>query len=174
MELRGKKLSSPLRSGWRLAVCSAAAILCLLSFQIDPVRAAGAKGRWEAEWKKTLSAAEKEGQVTVYAPPGKQYEDAIMSFQEYYPKIKLNYVPGSGTNNAQRLLTERRAGKYLADAFVGGSGTMILVLFKGGVLEPIPPRLILPESKDTSAWFEKKHHYADAENQYVLMMQGSA
>jgi iron(III) transport system substrate-binding protein len=136
--------------------------------------AAAGKADWQNEWEKTLAAAEKEGQVTVYAPPGKQYQDAIGSFQEAYPKIKLNYVPGSGTNNAQRLLTERRAGKYLADAFVGGSGTLILVLFKGGVLEPIPPQLILPESKDTSAWFEKKHHYADSENQYVLMMQGSA
>lgn len=134
---------------------------------------AQAQTGWKSEWEKSLAAAHAEGKVTVYGPPGKQYQDAIMSFQEYYPKIKLNYVPGSGTNNAQRLLTERRAGKYLADAFVGGSGTMILVLFKGGVLEPIPPQLILPESKDTSAWFEKKHHYADSENQYVLMMQGS-
>ncbi len=134
---------------------------------------AQAQTDWKSEWEKSLAAAHAEGQVTVYGPPGKQYQDAISSFQSAYPKIKLNYVPGSGTNNAQRLLTERRAGKYLADAFVGGSGTMILVLFKGGVLEPIPPQLILPESKDTSAWFEKKHHYADSENQYVLMMQGS-
>jgi len=136
-------------------------------------RADAAPAGWEAEWKQTVAAAEKEGQVTLYAPPGTQYQDAINSFQQYYPKIKLNYVPGSGTNNAQRLLSERRAGKYLPDVFVGGSGTMILVLYKGGVLEPIPPNLILPENKDTSGWFEKKHHYADSENQYVLMMQGS-
>lgn len=135
--------------------------------------AATAKGDWQNEWEKTLAAAEKEGQVTVYAPPGKQYQDAIGSFQEAYPKIKLNYVPGSGTNNAQRLLTERRAGKYLADAFVGGSGTLILVLYRGGVLEPIPPHLILPDSKDPSGWFEKKHHYADADGQHVLMIQGN-
>jgi ABC-type Fe3+ transport system substrate-binding protein len=50
---------------------------------------------------------------------------------------------------------------------------LIEVLYKGAVLEPIPPNLILPESKDQSAWFEKKHQYADADNQYVLMMQGS-
>ena len=161
------------RPGSRLAMWSIAVILCLISFQMDAGLAASTIAGWEAEWAKTLAAAEKEGTVTVYGPPGKQYQDAITSFQEAYPKIKLNYVPGSGTNNAQRLLTERRAGKYLADAFVGGSGTMILVLFKGGVLDSIPPQLILPETKDTLAWFEKKHHYADSENQYVLMMQGS-
>jgi len=47
------------------------------------------------------------------------------------------------------------------------------VLFKGGVLEPIPPHLILPDSKETSNWFEKKHHYADSDNQHVLMIQGN-
>src|SRR5712692_9098252 len=141
--------------------------LCFLAF------ANTARADWKQDWEKTVAAAEKEGQITIYAPPGKQYQDAVTSFQQYYPKIKLNYVPGSGTNNAQRLLTERRAGKYLVDTFIGGSGTLIEVLYKGAVLEPIPPNLILPESKDQSAWFEKKHQYADADNQYVLMMQGS-
>jgi iron(III) transport system substrate-binding protein len=147
--------------------------LALLVFPLPRARAAADKAGWEAEWKKTVADAEKEGQITIYAPPGKQYQDAITLFQQYYPKIKLNYVPGSGTNNAQRLLTERRAGKYLVDTFIGGSGTLIEVLYKGAVLEPLPPNLILPESKDQSAWFEKKHQYADADNQYVLMMQGS-
>lgn len=156
--------------------CELFLLLCLCGALLEPrvLRAADGATAWKQEWQKVVGAAEKEGQVTVYGPPGKQYQDAIVSFQESYPRIKLNYVPGSGTNNAQRLFTERRAGKYLADVFVGGSGTMVLVLFKGGVLEPIPPHLILPESKDTSPWFEKKHHYADSENQYVLMMQGSA
>jgi iron(III) transport system substrate-binding protein len=149
------------------------AVFGLVAFQMETAYAAAAKAGWEAEWEKTVAAAEKEGQLTLYAPPGKQYQDAITSFQQYYPKIKLGYVPGSGTNNAQRLLTERRAEKYLADIFIGGSGTMIEVLYKGKVLEPIPPQLILPESKDGSAWFEKKLQFADAENQYVLMMQGS-
>lgn len=148
-------------------------IIFVILFLIALAGSGAAQSDWKREWEKTLGAAEKEGQVTIYGPPGKTYQDAITSFQEAYPKIKLNYVPGSGTNNAQRLLTERRAGKYLADAFVGGSGTMILVLFKGGVLEPIPSHLILPESKDTSSWFEKKHHYADSDNQHVLMMQGN-
>ncbi len=150
-------------------------LFCLCGTLVEPqvLTAADGAAAWQQEWQKTIASAEKEGQVTVYGPPGKNYQDAIASFQESYPRINLSYVPGSGTNNAQRLLTERRAGKYLPDVFVGGSGTLVLVLFKGGVLEPIPPQLVLPESKDRSLWFEKKHHYADSENQYVLMMQGN-
>lgn len=125
------------------------------------------------DWEKTVAAAEKEGQVTLYGPPGVNYQNAIMAFQEAYPKIKLVYVPGSGSSNAQRMLAERRAGKYLADVFVGGSGTLILVLYNGGILDPLAPVLMLPENTDQSLWFRKKHLYADAKEQYVFMMQGN-
>ena len=125
------------------------------------------------DWEKTVAAAEKEAQVTVYGPPGTTYQNAITAFQDAYPKIKLVYVSGSGTNNSQRLVTERRAGKYLADLFIGGSGSLIEVLFDGNLLEPIPPLLSLPEVKDRSAWFGKTHTYADAKGQCVFMMQGN-
>lgn len=146
-------------------------MLCLLAPQL----AGGAVSNrgWQQEWEAVLAAAEKEGEVTVYAPPGKQYQDAIGSFRERFPKIRLNYVPGSGTSNAQKLLSERRADKYLVDAFIGGSGTLTLVLLKAGVLDAIPPALILPENKDPTLWFSKKHTYADAKNQHIFMFQGN-
>jgi iron(III) transport system substrate-binding protein len=127
----------------------------------------------QQDWAKLVAAAEKEGQVTVYGPPGVTYQNAIGAFQSSRPKIKLVYVPGSGTDNAQRLLAERRAGKYLADAFIGGSGTLIEVLYDGRLLDPMPPALILPEVKDTSNWLNKTHIYADGKSQYVFMMQGN-
>ncbi len=111
----------------------------------------------QSEWEKTIATAEQEGQVTVYGAPGITYQNAMGAFQERFPKIRLLYVPGSGSNNAQRLMAERRSEKYLADVFVGGSGTLIEVLFDGGVLDPLPPALILPEVKDQSLWFNEKH-----------------
>jgi iron(III) transport system substrate-binding protein len=128
---------------------------------------------WKGDWERAVAGAEKEGQVTIYGPPGITYQNAIMAFQSSFPKIKLVYVPGSGTNNAQRLMAERRAGKYLADIFVGGSGTLVQVLYEGGVLDPLPSAFILPEVKDASLWFNKTHIYADAKSQHVFMMQGN-
>ncbi len=139
----------------------------------DALAASAPKAEWQAEWERAIAAAEQEGQVTIYGPPGITYQNAINAFQDAFPKIKLVYVAGSGTNNAQRLVTERRAGKYLADVFIGGSGTLIEVLFDGNLLEPIPPMLLWPEVKDQSAWFNKTHTYADAKGQYVFMMQGN-
>lgn len=172
MERRTRKNSVALGTGFHFLVLLILSS-SLLAFQLGRARAAAAPAVSEAEWKQTVDAAEKEGSVTVYGPPGTDYQAAITSFQEYFPKIKLSYVPGSGTNNAQRVLTERRADKFLADIFIGGSGTLTLVMHKAGILEPIPPLLIRPESKDGSAWYGKKHTYADAESLHILMMQGN-
>jgi iron(III) transport system substrate-binding protein len=156
-------------AGYRqLLICTAIFASASLS-----LAASAPKLDWQLEWEKTIAAAEKEGQVTLYGPPGITYQNAIGAFQDSFPKIKLVYVAGSGTNNAQRLVTERRAGKYLADLFVGGSGTLIEVLFDGNLLEPLPPMLLLPEVKDQSLWFNKTHTYADAKGQHVFMMAGN-
>jgi len=156
-----------------LRIIAAAAFLIIGYRTVDGTAAVAPKADWQAEWEKTLAAAEKEGQVTIYGPPGIDYQNAIGTFQDAYPKIKFVYVPGSGTNNSQRLVTERRAGKFLADAFIGGSGSLIEVLFDGNLLDPVAPLLLLPEVKDQSAWFGRTHTYADAKGQYVFMMQGN-
>jgi len=152
------------------ARCSGLLLLAGLLLQVVTSSAQSIPSK---EWDNALAGAEKEGQVTIYGPPGIDYQNAIGAFQEAYPKIKLVYVPGSGTNNAQRLVTERRAGKFLADSFIGGSGTLIEVLFEGNLLDPVPPLLVLPEVKDTSGWYNRMHTYADAKGQYVFMMQGN-
>ena len=131
-----------------------------------------AHGDWKQNWENTVAAAEKEGQVTLYGPRGTHFKDAIRPFRRKYSKIKLVHVTGSGSQNLQRLFAERRAGKYLADVFISGAGTGF-VLFKGNVLEPIPPILLLPETKDPSLWFSKKHLYADPKNQYFFIMHGN-
>jgi iron(III) transport system substrate-binding protein len=130
-------------------------------------------GQSQNEWEKSVAAAEKEGQVAVYGPPGITYQNAIGAFQSAFPKIKLVYIPGSGTDNAQRLVTERRAGRFLADLFIGGSGSLIEILYGGNMLDPIPPLLVLPENKDPSVWYNGTHIYADAKGQHVFMMQGN-
>jgi iron(III) transport system substrate-binding protein len=159
-----------MESAFMKTKCIAFVILSFVLFGFSVEKAAA---DWKADWEKNVAAAEKEGQVTVYGPPSIEYQNAIGAFQNAYPKIKLVYVPGSGSSNSQRLLAERRADRYLGDLFVGGSGTFVLVLFNGGMLDPITPAIVLPENTDQSLWFGKKHLYADSKGQYVFMMQGN-
>jgi hypothetical protein len=50
-------------------------------------------------------------------------------FQKKYPDIKVSTVLGRGTEIGMRLMSERRAGKHLADIYVGGTNTLYLLLY---------------------------------------------
>ena len=129
------------------------------------------KPAWQAEWEKTLEAARKEGQVTVYISG---YEEVLPEFEKEHPDIKLVSVPGRGSQLGQRLITERRGEKYLADVVSAGGVTTYQQLYLAKALDPIKPALILPEVTDQTKWYQKRHHYADAEGQYIFNYVGSA
>jgi iron(III) transport system substrate-binding protein len=127
---------------------------------------------WKTEWEQTLSAAKKEGEITFYGSQG--YEKVFEVFQKRYPEIKVNAVTNMrGSEHGARVMTERRAGKYLVDLFINGVVTPIQVYLKANILEPIRPALILPEVTDESKWWEGKHHYADPDGQYIFVFQGN-
>ena len=119
----------------------------------------------EQEWERTVSAAEQEGQVVVYKIA---HDSEWLAFQKRFPKIKVVLIQGNAAQIQQRLLAERRAGKYLADVVRLGGGTSTS-LYKAKALDPIAPALILSEVKDASKWLDGKHQYNDIDNQYVFV-----
>jgi iron(III) transport system substrate-binding protein len=133
-------------------------------------RVVGAQSDWKKQWEATVEAARKEGEVAIYGPHNPVYQQIWAIFQKTYPQIKFNFVPGKGSEHAQRIVAERRAGKHLADLLMGGSSTY--ASFAAGTLEPMMPLLILPEVTDMSAWFDGKLHFADAQNSAGLIISG--
>ena len=131
-------------------------------------------GDWKQDWEKTVAAAEKEGEVTLYAQSRAGVGKALLAFKDAFPKININFVGGSGSDLAKKIMAEKRAGKHLVDLSVGGGGTMVLVYHKAGHLQSIPPLLILPEVSDQTKWWSKKHLYSDPEGRHVFMAQGDA
>ena len=69
-------------------------------------------------------------------------------------------------------MTERRAGKYLADVARIGN-TSPYALYQAKTLQPIAAAFILPEVKDESKWWSGKHQYVDAEGKYIFVPVGS-
>jgi ABC-type Fe3+ transport system substrate-binding protein len=136
--------------------------------------AASAYGDWKQDWEKTVAAAEKEGEVSIYGQSRAGVGKALLAFKDAYPKIKINFVGGSGSDLAKKIMAEKRAGKHLVDLSIGGGGTMVLVYHKAGLLQPLPPLMILPEVTDQTKWWSKKHLYSDPEGQHVFMAQGDA
>jgi ABC-type Fe3+ transport system substrate-binding protein len=119
----------------------------------------------DLEWEKTVKAAEQEGQVNVYAI---SQEAEWHAFQRRFPKIKLVLVHGSASQTLQRIMAERRAGKFVADVVRLGGGTSTS-LYRAKSLDPLAPALVLPEVKDAAKWFEGTHYYNDPENQFSFI-----
>ena len=127
---------------------------------------------WKQDWEKTVAAAEKEGEVTLYGQARVGVNEAINEFQKVYPKIRLNFNGGQGSELGKKVMAEKRADKHLVDLAIGGGGTMVLVYHKAGLLEKMSSAFILPEVSDASLWWGKKHQYADPGESTVFMAQG--
>ncbi|NIO09214.1 MAG: extracellular solute-binding protein [Deltaproteobacteria bacterium] len=127
---------------------------------------------WKDEWAKTVKAAEKEGQVTIYISGYRAVVDSG-AFQQKYPKIKVVSVTGSGSTLTPRIAAERRAGKYLTDVYGGGGNSLFQVLYLGRMLDSIKSTFILPEVADPSGWWEGKHKFVDREEEKIFVYEGN-
>jgi iron(III) transport system substrate-binding protein len=146
-------------------------VLLLILVAASWSHASDAKPDWQLQWQKTLEAAKKEGQVKVYISG---YEAVLPNFVMDYPEIKVTAVAGGGSQLGERLLSDRRADKYVADIVSAGANLNYQRLYKAKTLDPIKPALMLPEVLDQSKWFEGKHAYSDPEARYVINYVGSA
>src|SRR5262245_60140625 len=136
--------------------------------------AAESKGNWQAEWERTVQAAKKEGGLSLYLFQGEGELGAMaQQFQKKYPEINVTVTPGRGNTFAPKIMAERRAGKYLVDAYIAGATTAYEVLYRAKILDSVRATLILPEVIDESKWWLGQHHYIDAENRYIFIYLGN-
>jgi hypothetical protein len=101
-----------------LSVHRCAAVIALVFGVLAALPTIAAENAWQKEWEKTLEAAKREGQVTIYISG---YEAVLPDFEKEYPEIKVAAVTGRGNQLGPRLLAERRAEKYLADVVSAGA-----------------------------------------------------
>src|SRR6266508_6228607 len=148
----------------------AAVLFCHFLF-VTPAAVAAEKASWQLDWEKTLQAAKQEGQVSIYAALGPYHPQIFAEFQKDFPEIKAAVTHGSSNRISPRLFAERRAGKYLADTYLGGP-TSLYSFYKNDLFDPLAPILVLPEVVDTSLWWEGKHLYIDHERKYIFINEG--
>jgi iron(III) transport system substrate-binding protein len=146
-------------------------LVFLLCGGLMATEAAESKSAWEAEWNRAVEAAEKEGQLTVYHTRG-PFDKLFAEFSQRHPAVKITSVTGRGAELISRIVAERRAGKHLVDLYLGSSGTPLDVLYPAKFLEPVRNFFILPEVRDQSNWFQRQHHYADPEGQFIFVFEG--
>lgn len=127
-----------------------------------------AKQAWEVAWGKAVAEGKKEGKVVIYSNSGGNVTRVLSGAVKDKFGIDLEWVSGGGPELTPKMFAERRAGLYLADMWLIGGSVPVGDLKPQGVLEPIPPILLLPEVTDPKVWFGGKYPYIDKEGQYVF------
>jgi ABC-type Fe3+ transport system substrate-binding protein len=128
--------------------------------------AAEARPQWQQKWDNVVEAAKKEGRVVLAT--NQAFQVVFAEFQKTYPEIKVVSTSSGGGEQVSRIVSERRAGKYLEDVVTSGAPAMYNMLYKRNALDPIKPALILPEVLDESKWWKGKHLYMDEEERYIF------
>ena len=136
--------------------------------------AAETKPAWQREWERILEAAKKEGSLSLYLFQGEGELGAVAQlFQKKYPEINVVTTTGRGNTLGPRIMAERRAGKFLVDAYISGVTTAYEVFYRAKILDSVRAALILPEVLDESKWLLGQHHYVDPENRYIFVYLGN-
>jgi len=129
--------------------------------------ALAAKSDWQAnapaEWGRILKAARAEGQVTVGAFPalGKKMSAAF----ERDTGIKMNFLGARPRELVTRVTAEAQARNLTIDVVLGGGN--LLKLIPQGLLQEIPPQIILPHN-DPKHFRNGKIKYMDSGGKYLL------
>jgi iron(III) transport system substrate-binding protein len=122
---------------------------------------------WQTEWETTVEAAKQEGKVVVSIPTSAELRKALEAgFQKEFPGIDLELSAARGASNINKILEEQRAGVHQFDLHMGGTSSIITGLLARNLLEPVPPRLILPQVREAKNWWGG-HLWADNAHQYI-------
>jgi iron(III) transport system substrate-binding protein len=149
-------------------------IWCLCGASAAYGAATESKQDWQSEWEKTIQGAKREGKLSLYLYQGEgELGGVAQLFQKKYPEISVTTVTGRGNQLGPRIMAERRAGKFLADAYIAGLTSTYEILYRGKILDPVRAALILPEVLDESKWWQGQHHYIDPENKYIFVFVGN-
>lgn len=98
-------------------------------------------------------AARKDGRVVI-----KISNSLTRAFRQAQPElekilgIRTEYLRGSATAQSNKILAERRAGKYTLDIWLGGPSSISNILGPAGAVQDMKPLLVLPEVKDPKNW----------------------
>ncbi|HLB29135.1 MAG TPA: extracellular solute-binding protein, partial [Dehalococcoidia bacterium] len=90
-------------------------------------------------------------------------------FQKKYG-IEVEFLGQRGAEFGGRVRTEREAGQYLWDIYIGGTTTAITGFKEIKALDAIEPTLVLPEAKDLKSWKEGRLAFADKDRLVLSMV----
>jgi ABC-type Fe3+ transport system substrate-binding protein len=125
---------------------------------------------FDQEWSKLIAAAQQEGTVSIASggAPSRQYRPVADAFTKKFG-IKVEVSTGNATDTVNRVLAERKSGKYTVDVALISSRESQQRLVPSESVLPLPPLLIHPEVLDMSSWYGGRHMYTDKFGKFTLI-----
>jgi ABC-type Fe3+ transport system substrate-binding protein len=136
---------------------------------------AGGDTAWQAEWERTVAAARQEGTLALSAPASELWRRTLLSFEQEYPDVKVEYNGFPSGEFWPRLAQERAAGLFLRDLRVGGPSPEVFHARDAGTFAPVRPALVLPEVVGDDNWVGGLDGiWADDAKTYLLAFTANA
>ncbi len=123
-------------------------------------------------WDALVLAAEKEGTVSVYGPPGAEIRKEVTeAWGSAFPKVTLEYTGVSGQQIFQKVRSEVESGVGGADIIFNGTSQAVQRLKPDGILEgPIDSWIIHPDALRQDAWIGGKGPLWIDKDKYLIAM----
>ena len=132
------------------------------------IEGVAAESSFEKKWQKLIKAAQKEGKVIVNSPGGK-VRPKVRAALPFQKKFGIKVVVRKGRADlVQQIRSEQAARKYLADVWVGGQRQFATALGQEGILKPLKPLLIHPETTPAN-FFGGRYWWADKQRKYAML-----
>jgi ABC-type Fe3+ transport system substrate-binding protein len=123
-----------------------------------------------AEWDKIVEAGKKEGKVVVSIPASTELRKEVdKTFKQRFG-IEAELIAGRAASIVGKIQQEAKSGANTFDLHLGGSESMVGGLLSEGLLEPFEPAMVLPEVKNTTAWWGG-HIWIDNAKRYIYSSQ---
>ena len=136
----------------------------------QPAAVGATSSSFEQEWSKLTAAAKQEGALAIASggAPSRQYRPVVDAFSKRFG-VKVEVSTGNATDTVNRVLAERKAGRYTVDVALISSRENNQRLVPSESLVPFTPLLFHPEVVEPSGWHQGRHWYADKASRYVFI-----
>jgi iron(III) transport system substrate-binding protein len=124
---------------------------------------------WEAEWKRLIENARKEGVVVVKGNPDDALRnDFTRAFKNRFA-VNVEYLGTSSSEFIVKIERERAASIYSTDVVIGGSA-LYDSFYHNSWLDLMPSVLMYSDAIDLSKWLECRFWFADPDQRYLLRL----
>lgn len=122
-------------------------------------------------WNTLTAKAREEGKLVIATSHSPAVRQALAKAFKGAFGVDIEYIGGGkGAELGRKILTERQAGLYLQDIYIGGTTTILTALKPTGAIDPLEPALMLPEVLDKKLWIGGEQLWADRDRKIIVIL----